>query len=150
MERISLGSTRVELSSSVGREFLDRAIALVSPASAVALKGRSGAILDVELTGLNIGKELSGSLALRENVGHGISNILNLEVRVALFKAVDNIVSSDLKSLHTESSLARHKSVERVGGVRGLVVLLGLLASNGSSKSSRSGSEKRESLEEHC
>lgn len=149
MKRVGLGGAGVELAGSVRGELLDRAVSLESEASAVALKRRGRAVLDVKLASLHISEKLLRSLALRENVDHGISDVLNLEVGVTLLEAVHHIVSSDLQSLHTRSALTRQESIESIGGMRRLLVLLGLFASDGSSKSSGSGSEKGESLEEH-
>lgn len=147
VQRIRFGSAGVEGGGSIRGEGDNRAISVEAETSRVTVKRRGRVVQNLELACLNVGKQLSRLLALREDIDHGVSNGVSLEEGEALSETVDDVVSSDLKRLHANDTGAREHTESVLGGAR---LFHGrLLADNGGSQSGSGSSENGEGLEEH-
>lgn len=146
VKRVVLGRAGVELGGAVGRERHDGAVAVEAPASAVALKRRSGVVQNLELAGLDVGEQLTGLLTFGEDVNHGVSNRVGIEVGEALGETVDHVVASDLERLHSDDPRAGEHAESILRGIR---VVWGFFADNGGGQSGGGNSEESEGVD-HC
>lgn len=145
MDGVVLGRAGVELGGAVRRQGHDRTLAIEAPAAAVAVKGRSGVVQNLELAGGDVGKQLSGLLALGQDIDHGVSNRVGLEEGEALGETVDHVAASDLERLHADDAGAGEHAESVLGGTG----LFGLFADNRSGQSGGGDSEEGERVD-HC